>query len=229
MQGLSTWQLPDGRIVHLARERQDAQLIRPAEVERLHQTTQHFETQPDTAALDLADVAPRHTELLRDSLLRQAAPLACSPDGGADLRPTHAVLILSRGDCGAPYAGIQASGNSGSAYVVATIQSRLRTLREKRGLTQEAMGEALGVTRSYVSKTEAGLVGMRLSVLEQYLGLCGYTLELQPLDGTAAEPSLSTEHRELIAELAAVLPVLPDALVEDLRHTLRGWRQRYPR
>lgn len=53
-----------------------------------------------------------------------------------------------------------------------TMGDRIRRLREARGLSQEALGEILGVTRAAVSQWELGTVPN--IKLETFLALCDF-------------------------------------------------------
>ena len=62
------------------------------------------------------------------------------------------------------------------------LASRLRALREARGLTQADLGEQLGIPSSAVSVIESGRRDIRVSTLERYLDALGAVLEFVPGD-----------------------------------------------
>ena len=98
------------------------------------------------------------------------------------------------------------------------IGDRLREARESAGLTQEAAGQALGVSKGAVSAWETK---RNTPFLEQFVGLCklykadaGVLLGLDPLPngGTAAGIPLAPDEARILQHYRELTPTRRRAL-----------------
>lgn len=112
-----------------------------------------------------------------------------------------------------------------------SLLGRLRAIRSARRLTIREVAAGSGLAISHVSRLERGLAGVSLEMLEKYLAVCRYHLEIVPDDGS--DPTvvhvgdLEGDRLKVVRELAYVVPDLPDALVENLRDQINLWNRRY--
>ena len=56
--------------------------------------------------------------------------------------------------------------------------THIKHIRQKMGLTQNQVAEALGVTPGYISNVENNRTAMSLRILTYYAKLCGWILSL---------------------------------------------------
>lgn len=112
------------------------------------------------------------------------------------------------------------------------LWQRLRPIRLSVGLTLTEMGERLELSHAYLSQMERGERGIRLDTVELYVAACGHHLEAIPdayVDDLARQvPDSAADRRLLLIELAAVLPHVPDLLVDDLKERVAAWKARFP-
>lgn len=104
---------------------------------------------------------------------------------------------------------------------------RLRSLREQRGLTQEGLAEAAGISRDAVARLELGVRSARLSTLERIQEALGVSME--SLVGNA--DSTATPERSRLDGLLEHLTDEGIRLVLDLtiavhEHERRGLSRR---
>lgn len=110
------------------------------------------------------------------------------------------------------------------------LWEHLRELRERKGLTQDAVAEHIGVSRSHVSNVERGAVGLSLPMLESYLSAVGAQLVIdvgEYSEISAMVARLPPDRRTLALQLLEVLEVIPDTDLELLGAQVRHWRGRY--
>lgn len=92
-----------------------------------------------------------------------------------------------------------------------TIGTRLRRIREEKGLNQVDVGEAVGISRSYLSDIEAGKKDgsiKTISALAQY-----YDISLDYLTGLSGTPIQSPEntaHNDLEVLLLKIWRVMSE-------------------
>jgi transcriptional regulator with XRE-family HTH domain len=115
---------------------------------------------------------------------------------------------------------------------ISELQASLRHWREKANKSQSDVARELDMTRTHMSKVESLKSGVTLDVLERYLKAIGCRLVILPegdeIEATsAATAQLDPTRRRLIRALLAVLPHVPDVLVDDLEHTVEGWAARF--
>lgn len=65
-------------------------------------------------------------------------------------------------------------------YAAAQIAEALRDARQRRGLSQRALSERVGVPQSHISRIESGAVDLRLSSLVALARALGLELVLVP-------------------------------------------------
>lgn len=70
----------------------------------------------------------------------------------------------------------------------------LKSLREKKGITQKKMSEILGISKSNISKYEAGTVEPNIETLRKYASYFGVSVDC--LLGTDSQPSIAQESNE---------------------------------
>ena len=71
---------------------------------------------------------------------------------------------------------------SKSRYQPQDVASLIREARTAAGLSQTALAERVHTTQSAVSRWEQGREEPRLSTLQRVLRVCGYRLELAPVE-----------------------------------------------
>jgi transcriptional regulator with XRE-family HTH domain len=76
------------------------------------------------------------------------------------------------------------------APAIGTFTERLRSVRERRGLTQRELGRLAAVPQSHISKIESGAVDLRLSSLLAIAEVLG--LDLVLVDRTRSSDQLPT-------------------------------------
>lgn len=91
----------------------------------------------------------------------------------------------------------------------ADVRIDLRGIRQAAGLTQDQLGTRLGISRAHVSRLETGAREIDLSVADEWLSACNYTLSVVPAGDELVTQlgKLEPEDRELIRRLTAVLPL----------------------
>jgi len=60
------------------------------------------------------------------------------------------------------------------------IGGKIKELRNKKGMTQETLAEALGVTAQAVSKWEKGINSPDISVLRDIANILGISVDMLP-------------------------------------------------
>lgn len=98
--------------------------------------------------------------------------------------------------------------------------SLIKKLRIKKGLTQNQVAEALGVTSGYVSNVENNRTAMSLRMLIYYAKLTGYSLDalVGELESEYSETALDRELYNAIIELDTDTK-------EKLLQTLEIWKK----
>ncbi|NMP21863.1 S24 family peptidase [Sulfobacillus harzensis] len=87
---------------------------------------------------------------------------------------------------------------------------KLREARLKKGLTQEALAEVVGLTKSQISRYESGKSGATLDIvarLAEALDIGNFVKLLDPLPGLG--PANDSAQHKMAAQLPEVLPVRP--------------------
>lgn len=69
------------------------------------------------------------------------------------------------------------TGHRRQASARMLLAARIRRLRKQRGMTQEDLGAAAGITRSHISAIEHGRCNMRLDSLDSIAGALGVSLQ----------------------------------------------------
>lgn len=92
-----------------------------------------------------------------------------------------------------------------------TMGERIQSLRKEKGLSQEALGEALGVSRQAVSQWENGQSVPEMEKLVAMKGLFGCSLDQLVLDEAPADPAPAQVDPR--AEIRKWRPVRPKRLV----------------
>jgi transcriptional regulator with XRE-family HTH domain len=95
--------------------------------------------------------------------------------------------------------------------------------RKVRGLTQEQLAEAVGVSSEWVSQLERGVGAPSLE------GLVRLAEALATDAPALLAAALDPKRREVVDELVAELAALDDPAVEVLAATARALRDRWPR
>ena len=83
------------------------------------------------------------------------------------------------------------------------ISFDLKHIRQKMGLTQNQVAEALGVTPGYISNVENNRTAMSLRILTYYAKLCGCSLDslVGTLDPEYSETALDRKLYNAIMQL----------------------------
>lgn len=127
-------------------------------------------------------------------------------------------------------------GNIGAAYTLPVVRSpaeifglNLRSLRERRGLTQEQLADRLGKRQSTISNMEAGISGLPKSITLRDLArvlscsmedfFVGVPVDLQPIKRRRPTPQ---EVRHTEAERAAATSEQFPEATHDRRRRRRG-------
>lgn len=113
------------------------------------------------------------------------------------------------------------------------IARKLRDLRLRKGLSQTAVGEALGLSASQVSRIESGKRGLAIEQLGPWARVLGVRAELLIWEpGDAVEGGLSAmsgkvdaEGLALLRQVAASLPHMSPAARAALTLVLTLWRE----
>ena len=81
--------------------------------------------------------------------------------------------------------------------------THIKHIRQKMGLTQNQVAEALGVTPGYISNVENNRTAMSLRILTYYAKLCGCSLDslVGTLDPEYSETALDRELYNAIMQL----------------------------
>ena len=93
----------------------------------------------------------------------------------------------------------------------------LRELRENAGLTQTQLAAKLKIAPATVSNAEAGKRNVSVPLALEWIEACGATLVIVP--------ALTSDLQDLVQKLAAVLPQVHQAQIEDLKALVHHWRQ----
>jgi transcriptional regulator with XRE-family HTH domain len=117
------------------------------------------------------------------------------------------------------------------------VAQRLRRFRKERGLRQEHVARALGLSVSAISRLERGIRGLRVEQLVAWAGSLGYRVELlfwKPVlpadewsqaDNGDGDSTLDDECVALLADIAAALPHMPRPSRRALAHEMQVWRE----
>jgi len=117
------------------------------------------------------------------------------------------------------------------------VAQRLRRFRKDRGLRQEHVARALGLSVSAISRLERGIRGLRVEQLVAWAGSLGYRVELlfwtpvlpaeEPLPGVNGDggTALDDECVALLADVASALPHMPRPSRRALAHEMQVWRE----
>ena len=95
---------------------------------------------------------------------------------------------------------------------MATINEKLKAMREKAGLRQEQIANYLGVTQAFISQVETGERKLTVDQLESIINLYGYSLasftemekDAQPLQFAFRAQDVSQEDLHSIAEISKI-------------------------
>lgn len=98
-----------------------------------------------------------------------------------------------------------------------TVREQLAALRRQAGLTQQQLGEALGVDQSYVSRVEIGRRALlSLQEIERWVETCGHDAHLVVLpQGGSLE--LTGRDPESVEAAAALLDAWPHLSARERR------------
>jgi transcriptional regulator with XRE-family HTH domain len=116
------------------------------------------------------------------------------------------------------------------------VAHRLRRFRKDRGLRQEHVARALGLSVSAISRLERGIRGLRVEQLVAWAGSLGYRVELLfwtpmlpaeewPSADPDRAPALDDECVALLADVASALPHMPGPARRALSHEMQVWRE----
>ncbi len=117
------------------------------------------------------------------------------------------------------------------------VAQRLRRFRKDRGLRQEHVAKALGLSVSAISRLERGIRGLRVEQLVAWAGSLGYRVELlfwkrvlAAEEWTRGEngddgSALDEECVALLADVASALPHMPRPSRRALAHEMQVWRE----
>lgn len=116
-------------------------------------------------------------------------------------------------------------------------------MRTAKGISQEKLGDILGVRQSAVSAWEAGRNEPDLARLDQIAGVCGYRLRVEFValadrEETVSVPAdlvqvveearqLAPDDRRRLVRLASLLSRLPQPIRDHLDDELASWSARY--
>jgi transcriptional regulator with XRE-family HTH domain len=112
------------------------------------------------------------------------------------------------------------------------IASRLRRARRRRGLSQQVVADAVRMSVSAVSRLERGSRGLRVEQLRDWAAALGMRVEVLlwqpvPLERDHAEANgLSERELQVLGEVAAALPHMPDEAAQALLHEMHLWSHR---
>lgn len=93
------------------------------------------------------------------------------------------------------------------------LSRKLRDLRVRAGLSQDALGGLLGRPQSFVSKVETQGRRVELAEIEAWSRACGAGVVLQFLDGearSASSPTLSLDDQALVSAVVRLVPRLTE-------------------
>lgn len=109
------------------------------------------------------------------------------------------------------------------------IADELRRARAASGVSQVKAHELTGIRQEHLSRIERGLRNPPLSDVDRLADIYGYQFVAVPKTAAAPEEilNLPPELRDIVMRLARVLPDLPPDLVEDMRHRVDFWAERY--
>ena len=99
--------------------------------------------------------------------------------------------------------------------------THIKHIRQKMGLTQNQVAEALGVTPGYISNVENNRTAMSLRILTYYAKLCGCSLDslVGTLDPEYSETALDRKLYNAIMQLDVYTK-------EKLLKTIELWKKR---
>lgn len=107
------------------------------------------------------------------------------------------------------------SQSAEAAEGIRSLGSRVRALRERRGLTLREVAEETGLSTSFLSSFERDLTGISVANLQRVISVCGSSLidifsqphvEVRKLVRPAERPRLSLEDGKITIEDLAVVP-----------------------
>lgn len=100
--------------------------------------------------------------------------------------------------------------------------THIKHIRQKMGLTQNQVAEALGVTPGYISNVENNRTAMSLRILTYYAKLCGCSLDslVGTLDPEYSETALDRKLYNAIMQLDVDTK-------EKLLKTIEIWKQSF--
>ena len=100
-----------------------------------------------------------------------------------------------------------------------------RALRLQANLRQDDLAAAMGIARTAISKVERGNRDLTVEEAARWAEICGASLEIVvPTHPQNGRHTISQDRLDLLSELSALIPALPDAHVETLKLLLAGWR-----
>lgn len=110
-----------------------------------------------------------------------------------------------------------------------TLAVQLKAARQKKGLSQRALAERVGVPQAHVSRIEQGLVNPTVTTLDQFAEALGLELRLMPrglvatvMDQLAADPALRAAMDEACDGLALAAQRHGEtSVVSQMRRQLR--------
>ena len=107
------------------------------------------------------------------------------------------------------------------------IGAKIRNARLSKGLTQEELGDILGVQKSAIAKYENGrIVNIKRSTLKKIsdvLGIPPYELVYEyGKENPPQEPKLREGEEELLKLIRLMPPEMKALYIETLRATLKG-------
>ena len=95
---------------------------------------------------------------------------------------------------------------------MATINEKLKMMREKAGLRQGQIADYLGVTQTFISKVETGERNLTVDQLESVVNLYGYSLDafvnaeedIHPIRFAFRAQDVSREDLHIIADIGKI-------------------------
>lgn len=103
------------------------------------------------------------------------------------------------------------------------VGSRLKQFRKQAGLSQQALAEALHVTRLTITRYEAGQLSMGAESLERLASVCGVNLSWLLTGAEALTPYTPSESKEITEIIQALKK--DNNLVDVVIKIVKGWKK----
>lgn len=98
------------------------------------------------------------------------------------------------------------------AKTMGSFSERLKALRNQRGLSQEALADSLGITRSRLGNYEQGIREADFETLELLADYFNVSVDYL-LGKTEVTPMLLNEEQKEVVDLVTAKPILKDMLL----------------